>query len=229
MVKELFKKSKHFLIQKIGYFLNDDMNKIILTKTVGVHTLGLYNMGKNLGNIIPLAIIPQVAEVFYTTVNSDKTNKEQISDLFYKFTFRLTILSLTYALLTYFFAPILAPIILTEKWNGVIVIIQLVSIYIPLITLGNIFNRLANIYGYFKYYTYSAIILPIVVIPSTIYITNNYSIVFYMKFLISLQLIEFIIMFMIFLNKNYIIEIKPKLFYLIGVVYVFNITLLGVI
>jgi teichuronic acid exporter len=229
LFKELFKKSRHFFIQKIGYFLNDDINKIILTKTLGMHTLGLYNMGKNLGNIIPLTLIPQISEVFYTTVNKDKNNATLVNDLFYKFVFRLTLLSMLYTILVYFLAPLLVPIILTDKWNGIVVILQLVAIYIPLVILGNIFNRLANIYRYYRYYTYSAIILPFIVIPSVIYITSNYDVVILMKFLISLQMLNFAVMYIVFLKENYIIKIDIKLYSLVCFVFIFNILLLGIV
>ena len=86
-----------------------------------------------------------------------------------------------------------------------------------------------NIYRYYRYYTYSAIILPFIVIPSVIYITSNYDVVILMKFLISLQMLNFAVMYIVFLKENYIIKIDIKLYSLVCFVFIFNILLLGIV
>lgn len=156
--REFFRLGKHQMIQEFCGFLVLKADALIVGKNLGITTLGIYQMGNNLANILPNAATPQVAQVVFTDLAKRKGDAAYLARRYYQFVYLAGMAALAFSVALYFAAQPLVPLLLGEKWKDSAIVMQAFSLIIPLVPLSLLNAQISKIYGFNHAYSYFAVV-----------------------------------------------------------------------
>lgn len=157
-LKSLFSLGIHVATQRIAGFIALQLDSLIVAKNIGAHSTGLYRMSMDLSTFIPNALLFQYQQVLFTEAASKPDDSQYIThryNQFIKLVFAFTFINF---IAVYLLAPSLIPLVLGEKWTGLVQPVQLIAISIISSNLVNPNVQFSQILGFNHVYTYFALI-----------------------------------------------------------------------
>ena len=170
IAKNLFRYGKWILLQGVVVFLSKQGDKIVLTKLLGVTTLGIYVMALRFADM-PTSITGTLRKVLFPAYASIQDSVQRLRDAYLKVLSTVAYLCMPACGGIFVLAHPFVIIFLGEKWEGAIIPLQILSlsILIKIITDSSavLFNAFGKPSFTFKMVTFRVIILAIFVVPLT--------------------------------------------------------------
>lgn len=155
-LREFMRLGKHLMFQEFCGFLVLKADALIVGKNLGMATLGFYQMGNNLANLLPNAVIPQVAQVVFTDLSRREGGGATVARHYYHFVYLVGTAALCFSIGLYWLAPYLVPLLLGQKWLDSVVVLQAFSLTIPFGPLVLLNIQISKIYGFNQAFSYLA-------------------------------------------------------------------------
>lgn len=160
--REFFRLGKHQVFQEFCGFLVLKADALIVGKNLGITTLGIYQMGNSLANVLPNAVTPQITQVVFTDLAKRKGDTAYLARRYFHFIYLVGVPSLVFSVALYFLAKPLLPLLLGEKWKDSAIVMQAFCLIIPLIPLSLLNVQVSKIYGFNHAYSYFAAVRSLV-------------------------------------------------------------------
>jgi O-antigen/teichoic acid export membrane protein len=157
-LKSLFSLGIHVATQRISGFIALQLDSLIVAKNIGAHGTGLYRMSMDLSTFIPNTFLFQYQQVLFTEAVSRPDDSQYISHRYNQFIKSVFAFTFINFVAVYLLAPSLIPLILGEKWVGLVQPVQLIAISIISSNLVNPNVQFSQIFGFNHIYTYFALI-----------------------------------------------------------------------
>lgn len=154
--QEFLKLGKHQVFQEFCGFLVLKADALIVGKNLGIASLGVYQMGSNLANFLPNAVVPQIAQVVFTDLAKRKGDIAYLTRRYYYFVYLVGVSSLGFSVTLYLLAKPLVLFLLGQKWNDSVIVMQAFSLIVPLIPLSLLNSQISKIYNFNHIYSYFA-------------------------------------------------------------------------
>jgi len=224
--KALFSLGKHVIVQKLSGFTALHLDSLIVAKNLGVQSAGIYKMSMELSSLIPNSLLFQYQQVLFTEASEKQGDPDYLTHRYNQFIKVGFVFNVIYFIATYFFVPILVPIILGEKWSSIIEPIQLLVITIISSNLVNPNGQFSQILGFNHVYTYFSIVRSVVTAIAVL-IASYYSIHMVLLTWVGVGIVANFINFNIFRLYQESVAITKLIYLMFSVVvilYLFTLT-----
>lgn len=206
IAKNLFGYGKWILLQGIVVFLSREGDKIVLTKLLGVTTLGTYVMAMRFAGV-PASVTGTLRKVLFPAYASIQDSVQRLRDAYLKVLSAVAYLCIPACGGIFVLAHPFVMIFLGEKWEGAIIPLQILSlsVLIKIITDSSavLFNAFGKPSFTFKMTTARVITLAIFIVPLTKkYGINGVALSFF------ISSISGVVLWAIGINKFFQISIK---------------------
>lgn len=125
------------MAEKTLNYFNSQIDTLLIGKLLGVETLGVYNIAKQI-IMKPIQIInPIVSKVSFPVMAKIQHDTDKLKEIYLKTINLLSSTNFPIYLFMFITAPQLVALIFGEKWIDAVVIVQILSIYGALRSIGN--------------------------------------------------------------------------------------------
>lgn len=174
---ELFSFSAWLLLNNFLFFLNKKLPELIVGKLIGPKLLGLYSVSYEISNMPTTELVAPINRaVFpgYSRLNNDLAalNKSYLDTISY-----IAFLAIPAACGFAAVAPVLVPVVLGEKWNESIYVMQLLALAGAFITLQTNSGSVFMAIGKPRITTILMTVRLIILIPSFVFMVKAYGLI----------------------------------------------------
>lgn len=136
-VREFLNFGLYQMAEKTLNYFNSQIDTLLIGKLLGVETLGVYNIAKQI-IMKPIQIInPIVSKVSFPVMAKIQHDTDKLKEIYLKTINLLSSTNFPIYLFMFITAPQLVALIFGEKWIDAVVIVQILSIYGALRSIGN--------------------------------------------------------------------------------------------
>jgi O-antigen/teichoic acid export membrane protein len=136
-VREFLNFGLYQMAEKTLNYFNSQIDTLLIGKLLGVETLGVYNIAKQI-IMKPIQIInPIVSKVSFPVMAKIQHDTDKLKEIYLKTINLLSATNFPIYLFMFITAPQLVALIFGEKWIDAVVIVQILSIYGALRSIGN--------------------------------------------------------------------------------------------
>ena len=136
-VREFLSFGLYQMAEKTLNYFNSQIDTLLIGKLLGVETLGVYNIAKQI-IMKPIQIInPIVSKVTFPVMAKIQNDTDRLKEIYLKAINLLSSINFPIYLFMLITAPQLVPLMFGEQWVDAIIIVQILSIYGALRSIGN--------------------------------------------------------------------------------------------
>ncbi len=136
-VREFLNFGLYQMAEKTLNYFNSQIDTLLIGKLLGVEALGFYNIAKQI-IMKPIQIInPIVSKVSFPVMAKIQHDTDKLKEIYLKTINLLSSTNFPIYLFMFITAPQLVALIFGEKWIDAVVIVQILSIYGALRSIGN--------------------------------------------------------------------------------------------
>lgn len=172
-VKRYLSFGVHLLFSNLLNFINSRIDQVIIGTVLGTQALGYYSMAFNLV-IQPISKInPIVTRIAFPLMAKVSNDTKKLKDTYFKVLNIVATINAPILIGFIAIAPILIPFALGDKWVPIIPIVQILSLYTLIRSIGNPGGSLVMAVGRSDILFYWNLFLTLL-IPITIYLTSQF-------------------------------------------------------
>lgn len=149
----LFNLGKHILTQSVCGFFVTQVDSLIIGKLLGIYNLGFYKTGNIFVHLIPNTVTSQVQKVVFSDIAKRQNDYNYCSLRYYQYFYIVGAIAFILSLSTYFFSPLVIPMIMGTKWNQIIPLVKIFSVALPTGMIAGINYDYSRILGFSHVYT----------------------------------------------------------------------------
>ena len=136
-VREFLSFGLYQMAEKTLNYFNSQVDTLLIGKLLGVETLGVYNIAKQI-IMKPIQIInPIVSKVTFPVMAKIQNDTDRLKEIYLKTINLLSSINFPIYLFMLITAPQLVPLMFGEQWVSAVIIVQILSIYGALRSIGN--------------------------------------------------------------------------------------------
>ena len=136
-VREFLSFGLYQMAEKTLNYFNSQIDTLLIGKLLGVETLGVYNIAKQI-IMKPIQIInPIVSKVTFPVMAKIQNDTDRLKEIYLKAINLLSSINFPIYLFMLITAPQLVPLMFGEQWVDAVIILQILSIYGALRSIGN--------------------------------------------------------------------------------------------
>lgn len=136
-VREFLSFGLYQMAEKTLNYFNSQIDTLLIGKLLGVETLGVYNIAKQI-IMKPIQIInPIVSKVTFPVMAKIQDDTDRLKEIYLKTINLLSSINFPIYLFMLITAPQLVPLMFGEQWVDAVIIVQILSIYGALRSIGN--------------------------------------------------------------------------------------------
>ncbi|MEG9302761.1 MOP flippase family protein [Psychrobacter celer] len=136
-VREFLSFGLYQMAEKTLNYFNSQIDTLLIGKLLGVETLGVYNIAKQI-IMKPIQIInPIVSKVTFPVMAKIQNDTDRLKEIYLKTINLLSSINFPIYLFMLITAPQLVPLMFGEQWVDAVIILQILSIYGALRSIGN--------------------------------------------------------------------------------------------
>ncbi len=136
-VREFLSFGLYQMAEKTLNYFNSQIDTLLIGKLLGVETLGVYNIAKQI-IMKPIQIInPIVSKVTFPVMAKIQNDTDRLKEIYLKTINLLSSINFPIYLFMLITAPQLVPLMFGEQWVDAVIIVQILSIYGALRSIGN--------------------------------------------------------------------------------------------
>lgn len=136
-VREFLSFGLYQMAEKTLNYFNSQIDTLLIGKFLGVETLGVYNIAKQI-IMKPIQIInPIVSKVTFPVMAKIQNDTERLKEIYLKTINLLSSINFPIYLFMLITAPQLVPLMFGEQWMDAVIIVQILSLYGALRSIGN--------------------------------------------------------------------------------------------
>lgn len=154
----LFNLGKHILTQSVCGFFVLQVDSLIVGKLLGVYNLGFYKTGNTLAHLIPSTVTLPAQKVVFSDIAKRKNDYNYYNLRYYQYFYIIGAISIFLSITTYFLSPLVINSIMGSKWQGMIPVVQILSVSLPTGMITGINIDYSKILGFNHVYTIFSII-----------------------------------------------------------------------
>jgi O-antigen/teichoic acid export membrane protein len=136
-IKEFLSFGAYQMGEKMINFFNKEVDTLLIGKLLGVETLGIYIIAKQLIMRPAQIINPIITKVTFPTMAKVQDDTERLKNIYLKTMNYLSSVNFPIYAFLFIMAPDLVPLIFGEKWNESIIVVQILSIFGAIRSTGN--------------------------------------------------------------------------------------------
>jgi teichuronic acid exporter len=157
-LKELFSFGAWSFIRSQLYFFNSRLDRLIVGRYLGPSILGVYDKSKSLSQMPTESIATNINTVLFSSFSRIQDNKAEIVNMLKKSLVVTSVLIFPIFIGLYAIAELFVPIVLGNKWNAMIVPLQIMCVSGIVASLNGLFSTVAVGIGDYQKYTIQQII-----------------------------------------------------------------------
>jgi O-antigen/teichoic acid export membrane protein len=163
-VRELMDFGLWSFIRSQIYFFSTRIDRIIIGKFWGIHTLGIYDKGKSLSQMPNELISTNINTVLFSSVSRIQCNNDELTQMMKKGLLVTSILNVPIYFGLYAIAPVFVPVVLGTKWVPMITPLQIMCATGVFASLNGLMSVLAVGVNEYQRYTIQQVITTILLI-----------------------------------------------------------------
>jgi len=113
---EMFHFGKYVLAGGIVWFLNNNLDNIVVGKLLGVAMLGYYAISRNISNFLSDFLLGKMGGIMYPAYSKIQDDIEEVKRVMFKMLKYISIFAFPFSFGLFIFAPDILRIIFGEKW-----------------------------------------------------------------------------------------------------------------
>ncbi len=152
-LRDLFNYGVWSFVRSQLYFFNSRLDRLIVGRYLGTSVLGIYDKAKSLSQMPTESIASNINNVLYSSFSRIQDQKEDLLNMLKKSIVVISVINFPIYLGLFAVAPHFVPVVLGEKWNAMIVPLQIMCISGILVSFSGLFLTAAVNIGNYKKYT----------------------------------------------------------------------------
>ncbi len=158
-LKELFNYGIWSFVRTQLAFFSERMDRLIVGRYLGMSTLGIYDKAKSFSQLPTEVISANINSIMYSSFSRIQDKYSEVRNMLKKSLIVTSVLNMPLFFGLYAVAPHFVPVILGEKWNGMIVPLQILCISGVFSSFGLLFANVAVGIGNYKKYSVRLIVV----------------------------------------------------------------------
>jgi O-antigen/teichoic acid export membrane protein len=145
--RDLVRYSSYSILTRLGYFLGNNVDRIIIGYLLGPASLGIYSLAKRVTEMMSTSITGVVAAVAHPLFAREQTNLARLRAVLASIMDRLALLAFPAFLGLASVAPDAVPLVFGAKWIDAVPVLQIMSVLAALYSVSVLHGALVRAMG----------------------------------------------------------------------------------
>ena len=142
-------------------FFSGRMDRLLVGRYLGMSILGIYDKAKSFSQMPTDSISSNINTVMYSSFSRIQDKQDDLRNMLKKSLLLTSVINLPLFVGLYAIAPHFVPVVLGEKWSGLIIPLQILCVSGIFVSFGGLFSIAAVGIGNYQKYTIRLIIITI--------------------------------------------------------------------